>query len=328
MKRSLVTFILAGVLTISAVIAPVSCTQNREELTIGVTPAPGSVTIFIAEEKGFFNRNGLDVTVRSFDSGVPAVDSVVKGEVALTTSGEFPLVGRAFQKQNINIVAVVAKAYTWYVVGRKDRGIGNVNDLKGKKIAIQRQSLGEFYLGRLLDLHNIKTADVKLVTTTPAQWVDTISEGSVDAVVLFDTYINPVKTRLGGNAAIFSAQENAPAFATISGETDWVTRHPETVKKVLNSLAQAEEYLMGHQAEAREILQRRLNYDIAYLDTNWTNYNFSLSLDLPLIVAMNDEARWMIINNLTTEKTAPDFYNYIYSDGLKAVRPQAVSIGR
>jgi NitT/TauT family transport system substrate-binding protein len=43
---------------------------------------------------------------------------------------------------------------------------------------------------------------------------------------------------------------------------------------------------------------------------------------------MEDEARWMIKNNLTTEKTVPDFLDYIYVDGLEAVKPEVVSIVR
>jgi NitT/TauT family transport system substrate-binding protein len=43
---------------------------------------------------------------------------------------------------------------------------------------------------------------------------------------------------------------------------------------------------------------------------------------------MEDEARWMISNNLTQEKQVPDFLNYIYEDGLKAVKPEAVKIIR
>jgi hypothetical protein len=41
-----------------------------------------------------------------------------------------------------------------------------------------------------------------------------------------------------------------------------------------------------------------------------------------------DETHWMIKNNLTTEKGIPDFVNYICVDGLKAVKPEAVSIIR
>jgi NitT/TauT family transport system substrate-binding protein len=60
----------------------------------------------------------------------------------------------------------------------------------------------------------------------------------------------------------------------------------------------------------------------------WPRYQLALSLEQSLITAMEDEARWMINNNLTGEKQIPDFVNYIYIDGLKAVKPEAVNIIR
>jgi NitT/TauT family transport system substrate-binding protein len=60
----------------------------------------------------------------------------------------------------------------------------------------------------------------------------------------------------------------------------------------------------------------------------WSQQQSSVTLDQSLIAAMEDEARWMIKNGLTTEKAVPDFTNYLYLDGLKAVKPEAVSIIR
>jgi len=52
-------------------------------------------------------------------------------------------------------------------------------------------------------------------------------------------------------------------------------------------------------------------------------------MDFPWVAEFpKDEAQLMIKNNLTTEKSIPDFVNYIYVDGLKAVKPEAVSIIR
>lgn len=60
----------------------------------------------------------------------------------------------------------------------------------------------------------------------------------------------------------------------------------------------------------------------------WDKNQFSLSLDQSLILAMEDEARWMIKNNLTNEKNVPNFLDYIYEDGLKAVKPEAENVIR
>jgi NitT/TauT family transport system substrate-binding protein len=93
-------------------------------------------------------------------------------------------------------------------------------------------------------------------------------------------------------------------------------------------LAQAEEYAVNHPVEAAAILKQRLNLNDPHAKTVWLRNQISLSLDQSLISAMEDEARWMIKNNLTNNKQVPDFVNYVYTDGLKAIKPEAVNIIR
>ena len=64
------------------------------------------------------------------------------------------------------------------------------------------------------------------------------------------------------------------------------------------------------------------------MESAWSRDQFLLSLDQSLIVAMEDQARWMIDNNLTTEKQVPNFNDYIYEDALKEIKPEAVNIIR
>jgi NitT/TauT family transport system substrate-binding protein len=118
------------------------------------------------------------------------------------------------------------------------------------------------------------------------------------------------------------------SFWSVVSTPGWINQHPELARQFLKSLAQAEEYITQHPAEAKKILQKRLKLDDTYIATVWSQNQFSLSLDQSLIAAMEDEARWMIKNNLTREKQIPDFMNYVYVDGLKAVKPEAVKIIR
>jgi NitT/TauT family transport system substrate-binding protein len=91
---------------------------------------------------------------------------------------------------------------------------------------------------------------------------------------------------------------------------------------------QAEEYAIRNPAEAKAIVQESLGLDSAYMETVWSQNHFSLSLDQSLILAMEDEARWMIAHGLTPETELPDFLDYIYVDGMEAVKPDAVNIIR
>lgn len=99
-------------------------------------------------------------------------------------------------------------------------------------------------------------------------------------------------------------------------------------KDSLKAIDQANDFILKHPDEAQAILKQRFNYTYKYLELVWPENNFSLSLDQSLILAMEDEARWMISNNLTTEKEVPFFNDYIYEDALKAVKPEAVNIIR
>jgi NitT/TauT family transport system substrate-binding protein len=175
-----------------------------------------------------------------------------------------------------------------------------------------------------MNMQDVTLVDVK----TPEEWVNAVVNGDIDAVATAQPYADSAKEGLGANAIVWPAQSGQPLYGLIISSDEWIAKHPESVRRILKSLAEAEEYLTRHPAESKAIVQKRLNLDAAYIEAVWSQNQFSLSLDQALIVTMEDEARWMISNNLTTEKQVPDFLNYIYADGLKAVKPEAVNIIR
>lgn len=301
------------------------------KMTLAYSPFEHATLLWIAEDQRFFSQNGLDVTIRKYDTGVGSLDGMLNGEADITVGvTEFPTVGWAFRKAGFRIIGSVAKIEQIYLVGRKDRGIEKVSDLKGKMVGTTFRTIAEFHLGRFLDLHGMNMQeDVALVDVkTPAEWVNAVANGEIDAIATAQPYVNSAKERLGANAVIWPAQSSQPIFGLIAATDEWIKKHPELVTRFLESMAQAEEYSIRHPAEAKAIVQKQLNLDAAYMETRWSQNRFSLSLDQSLILAMEDEARWMIINNLTAEKQIPNFLDYIHENSLKAIKPEAVNIIR
>jgi NitT/TauT family transport system substrate-binding protein len=288
----------------------------------------GDALIFVADEQKYFTANGLAVALKTYDNGLVATNAMLKGEVLLAYATEFVVVGKALQKGKISIITTYSKNEACYLVARKDREIKNISDLKGKKIGLALGSINEFYLGRLLDLQGMGIRNVTLFNIKLTDLGDALSTGKVDAIIAGSRHAHPIIQEQKDRAFIWPAQGGQAAFGTLVGKNDWIVRHPELVKRVLNSLGQAEDYVIRHPAEAKAAIQKRLNYDDGYMATIWPEHQLSLSFDQSLITAMEDEARWMIRNNLTKEKQVPDFLNYIYVDGLKTVKPEAVNIIR
>jgi NitT/TauT family transport system substrate-binding protein len=302
-----------------------ACSPEPESIIIGENVYEANALFYIAQDRGYFANNGINVTMQPYESVTKVFDGLQNKEVDAGLASEFVLSGRLLDKASISIIGSIDRFESLYIIGRKDKGIQNISDLKGKRIGLTRQAIGEFYLGRFLNLNGMSITDVKLVDATPPQQLEAITNGTVDALVA-GRNIDIIKERFGDSIVTWSVHNNQPGFILIGGRSDWLAEHPGQINKLLKSLVQAEEYLVNHPSEAMAIVQKRLNYTDAQIASAWLQHRLAVTLDFSLITAMNDEARWMMDNNLTTEKTVPDFKDYIYLDGLRAVKPEAVSI--
>lgn len=290
-----------------------------------------SLALFwVAEDQGFFIQNGLNVTSQPYASGVAALDALVNGEADVALGiAEFPLVGKALLKEEVSAFGCLDKAEFVYLVCRKDRGIANVSDLTGKRVGIVSRTIAEFYLGRFLELHGMSLQDVALVDVrTPEEWVNSIVNGDIDAISIAQPSVNAIVDKLGTNAVVWPVQSNQQMYSLMISSDDWIAKHPELITRFLHSLLQAEEFVQDHPTEAKAIVKKQMNFSDEYMETVWKQNQYSLSLDQSLIVAMEDEARWMIKNNLTNENNVPDFLDYVYVEGLESLKPEAVNIVR
>ena len=317
---------LAGVGTWFFTSSQESYSGTSEPIVLGGLVSDANIMIFTAEDQHFFAANGINFTFRTYDTGLATIDDLLKGKVDIAGAAEYPVVAKAFQKDNISIIASTSKSDIVYLVGRIDRGIRNTSDLKGKMIGIPRGTIMEFYLGRLLDLHGMSIRDVILINLPAGQTADAIANGSVDAVVTWEPYVSQIQEQHANGTVIWSVQSSQAVYGVLVCRNEWIKEHPDLVIKVLNSLAESEGYIVQHPDEAKAILQRRYHYSDEYVARVWPEHQFSLSLDQSLITAMEDEGRWMIANNMTNASNVPDLRNYIYEDGLEAVRPGSVNI--
>ena len=297
-----------------------------ESITFGGLVNDSNVVPFVAEERRFFAAQGIHFQSKIYRTGLETIEDVLNGKLDIAGAAEYPMVAKAFGKQPLSIIASVDKSYLVHLMGLTDRGIKSVADLKGKRIGLARGTIMEFYLGRFLTLNGLDIRDVTLVNVSPAQGTAAMAAGDVDAVVTWEPFASRLREQHANSTISWSVQSSQPVYIVYICRRDWLKQHPDLVRRFLTALTRAEGYIAQHPDEAKAILKKRYGYDDAYVERTWPENLFSVSLDQALITAMEDEARWMIANGLTAEKKVPDFLDYIYPDGLKAVKPDAVSI--
>ena len=170
-----------------------------ESLVFGDLHTDSSELIYIAEDQHYFETNGINFVIKNYTTGTEVISALTTNQVNLATSGELPFISSVLSKQNLSAIASMDRFEAFYLIGRKDHGIQNILDFKkGKTIGVRSQSLGEFYLGRFLELNGMRIHDITTVDILPSQWVESITNGIVDAIVVSQLYVADIQ----GNSQI------------------------------------------------------------------------------------------------------------------------------
>jgi len=78
--------------------------------------------------------------------------------------------------------------------------------------------------------------------------------------------------------------------------------------------------------EAQRLIVKRFNYETSFVQSIWQRNNFEVELPQELLSIMEDGAEWRIKNRLTKAKKVPNYLDFIYADGLRTVKPEAMKI--
>jgi NitT/TauT family transport system substrate-binding protein len=301
-------------------------TGSIESVTIGLYPSEYSSLIYIANDQHYFSANGLQITLTNYTSGAAAVTGMLNGQVDISTASEFVVVNNAMQNASLYAFGSVSKYLNLFVVARTDKGISNISDLVGKRIGVALGSANQFYLGSFLQLNNIDLSQVTFVNVNFEQTPSALANGTIDAAITFQPYINQIQGLLGNRIVMWPAQADQFGYFEAICTKNWAVMHPDLIVRFLKALVQAESFNVNNENQAIALVAKDLNYTNAYTASVWPDYQYSVTLDQTFILLMQDESRWLISNNLTSGTFVPNFSDYVYVNGLKSFDPSAVNI--
>jgi NitT/TauT family transport system substrate-binding protein len=301
--------------------------SRPEAVTIAVSPQPVSAAIYVAQDKGFFEQEGLQVTLQSHASGKAALNAVIGGEAQIGTTAETPIMIAGLQGEKFFVLGTVAESNRYMkIIARKDRGIATPADLKGKTIGVSSGTNGEFFLHVYLTLHHLAQKDVQAVSVRPDAIVDALASGKVDAVSTWAPHTTLLENQLGGNALVLHDPGIYAMTWNVAATRDFVQSHPGQIEKFLRVVIRATTFIKEQPDEARSITAKHIGMDMDMLSEIWALYDFNIVLDQSLILNLEDQARWMMKQEVGDTTTAPNFLDFMYTDGLKKVQPNAVRI--
>lgn len=309
---------------------PKKYTGPVEKLRIGIQDNVIVALVLVAQNKGYFTEQSLEVTLKKYPSGKLALLGMFDEEVDLATVADMPVMSNSFDRDDFQILTTIASTGNGaWIVARRDRGIETPRDLRGKRIATQKDSAVHFFLSLFLTFNHLSESKVEISYMEATSLASALIEGKIDAFSMRNPYIKQAKEALGDKAIEFFEPEIYRQTFNLVGKKEYVDEQTEVIERLVKALAEAENFTQNNREQAIETVINQLDsgreQEIA---DDWDNYSFRVSLDQSLLLTLEDEARWAIKNDLTPATKVPNYLDFIYLDALEVVKPEAITIIR
>ena len=319
---AVIVFVVFGFLLLWKAPGP----EKVEKLRIGVSGDPVSALPYIAQAKGMFRSQGIEVSLENYAAGAYSVRDLLDGKVDVAAASEFVLALRSFKTLDLRTVSTISSTDSNEVIARRDRGISKPEDLRGKRVGVAKGTSAEFFLSTFLSFNNVLPSVLQMIDLKPPEMVTALTEGKIDAASCFPPFSDVMKRSLSHNALSWPAQGGRDYYFLLITREELLKTRSGAIAGLLRGVLDAETFLKKHEKEGQDIMQKTLNMDRDALMSTWSKTRFRVRLDQELLTLMEDEARWAIRNKLVEAETIPDYSTFLYLEGLKKIKPEAVGI--
>lgn len=331
MKKLRGLAIVVVLLIVSMVFTACSSSVNNENsqgssdntIRVGAIKALGTVTPYVAKEKGYFEKAGLNVEIKDFSDGTVLAEAYAAGELDFALMGIAPTATWYSKGVDLQVIAG-ANGGGHAVLVRADSGINTVQDLKGKIIA--EPGVGSV-TDTLLRDYILKNAglnadsDVTMQSgMKPADMATSLyGTKEVDAIITWEPYVSQAIKQYGSDVKILfdssaeikkaTQSDNFYPVNVLSVSSEFASNNSDLVKKFVDVYKNTVDYINQDSASDSDIAQI-LQLDSNVITDSRVRVDFNYKLD---ISGLNTTLQWAKdLGYLDAIPEKGEFYNESY----------------
>lgn len=302
------------------------------KLTVGIQVSPAMALIMVAEDEGLFDKAGVDVQIKEFTAGKFALQAFLGGSLDIAISGEVPVTLSTLQGHKYRVIAqVVEKTINeCRVVVQKEDNINSAEEYflnKKRKLATSFGGGPEFFTYNFLKKHGITNDQVELISQKPENMPAALSNGTVDAISIFDPFARIAEISMGDKGMTFADADIYSELYVVDVMQKTIDDKSEQLKAFLKGLYDAQFYIQNNPEKSKEILVKYTKLDRQIVDGIWDNFVFKPVINHLFLEYTTAQARWYIEKGTFPANTEiPDFKAIIYPDLLRNIDRKAILI--
>ncbi len=300
-----------------------------DRLVLGNTHALLTSLIFIADELGYFTREGLQVEVKRLSTGGDGLKGIQEGRLDLYNASDVTFVKHFHRHPQLRLISTLGE---WNnetkILARGDRGIETPADLRGKRIAVHRGLAMHWFLDRFLARNGLTEQDVQPVFLHLARQPAALAAGEVDALVSREPFLRQGREALGANHRLLEAPGLMIKRFVLITHQGLVDADGGRLSRLLRALVRAEHLVKEDPAQAALIIAGRLHASVETVQQQMKEIRLRLSLDDHLLFTLEKVARWWQGVDGRSEPRNINFLDVIKTGPLREAKPYGVLIRR
>lgn len=247
-------------LIFSLLLALLIASERRAEAKLYlayISDSPSSAAAYwLAKDAGIFKKHGLDVELIFIDGSTRGIQSLIAGDLGFTEAVGTAVINGKLAGGDIAIINSLTNTLPYYIIGKPE--IKSPEQLRGRSAAVHIPgTAADFALRLALKGVGLSLKDIKAVTVGggPAR-IAAVLSGQLDFTVGPET--EKIRGEKGGLKVIIDmAKLNIPFQFTCSAATKKMIReNPDTVRRMVKTMAEAVHYYKTHKEESIQIMQK------------------------------------------------------------------------
>ncbi len=272
-----ITFLSASLATIMMLSG---CSKQQETTTLNIGFQKYGV-LPIVKARGDLDKalkeKGVTVKWVEFPAGPQLLEGLNVGSVSFGEAGEAPPIFA--QAANSNIVYIAnqpAAPLAEALIVPKDSTIKSVQDLKGKRVVLNKGSNVHYLLLKVLEANHLKLEDIQVVYLPPADARAAFEKGAVDAWVIWDPFFAAAEQQLGAKV-LATGQDLVSNHQFYLADRKFAEQHPDVLKAVVNELNTTTQWVSQHPTDAAKLLEKPTGLPLDVLNTSISRMGFGVT---------------------------------------------------
>ncbi|KRE45585.1 ABC transporter substrate-binding protein [Paenibacillus sp. Soil724D2] len=261
--RQRVIFLMMALLLVFTVVS--GCTskgatstttgKSGEPIKLALSPWPGWFVWYLVKEKGFFEKNGVNVDLVWFPVYSDSLSALASGKVDANSQTLSDTLAPASKGIKLKAVLVNDNSNGGDGVVVKP-SIHSLKDLKGKKVATELGTVDHLLMLTALEKAGLAEKDVAYTNMTVNDAGPAFISGNLDAAVLWEPFLSKA-IQEGKGKLLFSSKDTPGLIPDLLVFKEEITKNrPEDVKKIINAWFDALDYWKANPEESLKIMAK------------------------------------------------------------------------